>query len=198
MSTAPINQNFPELETERLILRQITLDDTEALFRHWSDDEVTKYMNIESFQSPKQAEDMIKLLNELFEQKEAIRWGIVKKEDNRLIGTCGYNSWLKEQAFRGEIGYELGRAYWRQGFMQEALRAIISYGFEAMDLNRIEALVMLEACRSMNLLLKLGFQKEGILREHGYWKGQFWDEYCLSLLKRDWLKSKLSQNFVSS
>lgn len=188
MNTIAVDPKFPKLETKRLLLRQITFADTETLFRYWSDDEVTKYMNIESFQNPKQAEDIIRLLNNLFEQKEAIRWGIVQKEDDRLIGTCGYNSWLKDQAFRGEIGYELGHAYWGKGFMQEALRAIISYGFEAMNLNRIEAMVMLEASRSMNLLLKLGFQKEGILREHGYWKGQFWDEYCLSLLKRDWLK----------
>jgi ribosomal-protein-alanine N-acetyltransferase len=189
MSTKTVIEEFPQLETERLVLRELTLEDTQTLLKFWADDEVTKYMNIESFQNPKQAEDMIRLLNELFQKKEAIRWGIVKKEDNSLIGTCGYNSWIQEQALRGELGYELGRAYWRQGFMTEALRAVISYGFGVMKLNRIEALVLLEASRSMSVLLKLGFQKEGILREHGYWKGQFWDQYCFSLLKRDWMKN---------
>ena len=180
-------KDFPELETNRLFLKKITFKDIETLFNYWSDDEVTKYMNIESFQRKKQVEDMIRLLNNLFEENEAIRWGIVRKEDHLLLGTCGYNNWTRDQAFRGEIGYDLGRPYWGQGIMQEALRAIINYGFEMMNLNRIEAFVLLEASRSSNLLLKLGFQKEGILREHGYWKEQFWDEYCFSLLKRDWI-----------
>ncbi len=183
-----ISKNFPQLETEKLFLKEITLDDVETLFMYWSDDEVTQYMNIESFYTKKQVEDMIIMLHYLFEENEAIRWGIIRKQDHLLVGTCGYNTWIKDQAFRGEIGYELGRPYWGQGIMQEALRAIINYGFEIMNLNRIEAFVMLEASRSRSLLLKLGFQKEGILREHGYWKGQFWDEYCFSLLKRDWIK----------
>lgn len=187
MNTVDISHEFPQLETERLILRKMTLDDTEALFKFWADDEVTKYMNVESFHSPKQAEAMILLLNELFTKNQAIRWGIFSKADNCIIGTCGYNNWIQDYASRGEIGYDLDRSYWGQGIMREALRAMINYGFEAMELNRIEALVVLDADRSMNVLQKLGFQMEGILREYGYWKGQFWDECCFSLLKKEWI-----------
>ncbi|HEY9710091.1 MAG TPA: GNAT family N-acetyltransferase, partial [Oculatellaceae cyanobacterium] len=86
-ATTNTNKEFPQLETERLILRKMTSQDTETLFNYWSDDEVTRYMNIESFQTETQVEDMIMLLNNLFEENEAIRWGIVRKEYHLLLGT---------------------------------------------------------------------------------------------------------------
>ncbi|WP_089282979.1 GNAT family N-acetyltransferase [Anaerovirgula multivorans] len=163
----------------------MTEDDAELLLKYWSDNEVTRYMNINAFSDIDQAKEMIDLLNHLFKEKQAIRWGIYNKEFDWLIGTCGYNSGLKEETYIGEIGYELGSQYWRQGFMVEALTCIINYGFNTLNLNRIEAYVMLENQKSLKLLEKLGFQKEGILRERGYYKNQFWDEYIFSLLKRD-------------
>ena len=86
----------------------------------------------------------------------------------------------------GEIGYELAKAHWRQGIMTEALFAVIEFGFQAIALNRIEAMVMLENTASFKLLQKLGFLEEGILREYGYWKGQFHDLRIFSLLKKDY------------
>jgi len=180
---------FPIIETERLLLRQITNDDVDILFKYWSDNEVTKFMNLSPFKSITQVLEMLRLLNDLFEQQQALRWGITTKFDGQIIGTCGYNTGLNKDSFIGEIGYELGKEYWGFGYMQETLQALIEYGFQCMNLNRIEAYVMVENTVSLNLLNKLGFKREGILREHGYYKDSFWDEVICSLLKKEWESS---------
>ena len=87
--------------------------------------------------------------------------------------------------FKAEIGDDLGRDYWHQGYMSEALRAMLAYGFETLKLNRIEALVMPENEASATLLRRLGFSEEGVLREYAYFKGEYHDLRFFSLLRRE-------------
>lgn len=181
---------FPQLESENLILREIKLSDAEAIYRIFSDRQVLKYHDVEAFKSIEEARYLIYNLSESFREKEVIRWGIAKKEDNVIIGTCGYSGWNKNR-LRAEIGYELLPSYWRQGIMTKALCAAIGYGFEKMQLNRIEATVMLSNIASIELLRKLGFQEEGILKERGFWKGNFHDLKMFALLKKDYTSSRL-------
>jgi ribosomal-protein-alanine N-acetyltransferase len=190
MSQLRIWEEFPQLETRRLVLRQITLDDASALFPLFSDDNVTENMDIPSLQNVAQVEQLLEFMEERWQDGYSIRWGIVKKDENTLVGTCGYNDWVKEFGYRGEIGYDLMGAYWGQGIMTEALRAILNYGFESMHLNRIQAMVNPGNDRSISLLRKAGFQYEGQLREYGYWKGKFWDLHSFSLLRREWVKRR--------
>lgn len=179
-------KKFPELYTKRLILRELRIDDANTLFKYWSDDEVTKYLNMEPFVTKQQTFRMIKVLSNLFKHEEGIRWAIVRKEDNVTIGTCGFNSLILKSS-RGEVGYELGRIYWGNGYATESLKEILRYGFEEIKLNRIEAFTVPEAHKSINVLKKLGFKKEGTLKEYGYWDNQYQDENIYSLLKRDWI-----------
>ncbi|HML06235.1 MAG TPA: GNAT family protein [Methanobacterium sp.] len=183
------NDFFPEIYTERLYLRKISINDAETLFRFWSDPEVTKNLNVATFKNIEQAFSLIRLLNSLYSSKEGIRWVITIRKTNEIIGTCGYNSWIKKSS-RGEIGYELGKKYWGNGYGTEAIAEIINYGFKKMNLNRIEAFTVPEATSSINLLKKLGFKKEGLLREYGYWNRKYHDENIYSLLKNDWIKNK--------
>lgn len=177
---------FPKLETNRLIIRKMTLNDAPAILQIFSDEKVTKDMGVSPFTSLEQAENLINFMNQLFEEKRAFRWGIIRKEDNKLIGTCGYNGWDVERGSRGEIAYDLGRDYWRQGFMVETLNTIIDYGFNDMGFQRIEAYTNLDALPSMTLLQKIGFKEEGILRDYAYFHGEYWDQRCFSLLKSEW------------
>ncbi|MGZ7209868.1 MAG: GNAT family N-acetyltransferase [Methanobacterium sp.] len=181
------NNFFPEIHTERLFLRKISLNDAETLFQYWSDPEVTKYLNVNTFSKIEQAYSMIRLLNSLHTKREGIRWAITVKKDKSIIGTCGYNNWIKRSS-RGEIGYELGRKYWGKGYAREAVKEILKYGFKKMNFNRIEAFTVPEAISSIKLLEELGFKKEGLLKEYGYWNGKYWDENIYSLLKKDWPK----------
>lgn len=176
---------FISLETERLILRKIESRDIRALFAYWSDDRVTEHMNIDSFSSLWQARSMVKLLNGLVRREEGLRWAIVSKEDNKLLGTCGYHN-VKKEHRRAEVGYELGIEHWGKGIMQEAIQAVLKHCFIKGDFNRIEALVNPDNQRSLNTLKKVGFSVEGELRDYEIAKGQSQNYIILSLLKRDW------------
>jgi ribosomal-protein-alanine N-acetyltransferase len=172
---------FPEIETERLILREILSEDAEDIFAIFADEEVTRYYDLDTYTDVEQARELIDFFNDSFELERGIRWGIARKMDNRIIGTCGYVALWQH---RGEIGYELARPYWGQGFMREALEAILEFGFEELAFNRIEALVMVENEASASLLRKLGFTLEGVLHEHDFFKGRFHDMACFAILKR--------------
>ncbi|GFN30810.1 N-acetyltransferase [Paenibacillus curdlanolyticus] len=182
--------DIPQLETQRLCLRRMTQEDAPALFAIFSDAQVTKDMGITPFDRVAQAEEVIRFMNELFLRGLAVRWAIVRKADDVVLGTCGFNGWELQRGARGEIGYDLGRPYWRAGYMTEALTAMISFGFERLGLHRIEAYTNLGAEPSMKLLEKLGFRQEGILRGFAHFHGGYWDQRCYSLLKHEWFPSR--------
>ncbi len=177
---------FPRLETERLVLRQMTLDDAESVLSYFADEEVTRYIDVPSMTDLEQAEKVIMYGISLFERREGIRWGIARPGDERLIGTCGFDNVTKVRGSRGEVKYDLSRPCWGRGLMAEALAEVVRFGFEEMELNRIEALVVKDGDRSQRLLRRLGFQEEGTLRGYSYWKGRYWDEVSFSLLRDEW------------
>lgn len=177
-------ESFPRIETSRLLLRELCLEDAEAVFRIFSDPEVMKYSDMDIFTRLEQAELLIERQKRRFEQKERFRWGIALKESNTIVGTGGYVVW-NHKWYNAELGYDLARPYWRQGIMTEAVRAMIRFGFEYMKLHRIEAEVMPENTASVRLLCKLDFQEEGVLHERSFWKGGFHDLAIFALLKGD-------------
>ena len=176
---------FSEIETDRLILRNICADDTDFIFHHFSDSRVTQYLMDEP---PVSNFDEAKSIVEYYlnpERKNHNRWIIVRKLDQRPIGTCGFHKWEKAH-LRAEIGYDLAADCWGQGFMNEALRVVIGYGFTRMKLNRIDALVYVGNFRSIVLLQKMGFRQEGILREYYQLYDTFFDHLFFGLLQSDW------------
>lgn len=179
------HNNFPSIETERLILRQMTLEDTDFVFQHFSDPAVSRYLMDEPpVTEYAQAQEIIQFYIES-EGKPHNRWVMVRKSDHQSIGTCGFHKWDKRY-FRAEIGYDLSPSCWGQGYMTESLRAVISNGFEQMRLNRIDALVYIENAPSIQLLQRLGFKQEGILRDYFYLDGKFYDHHLFALLQREW------------
>jgi len=194
MSIDSVFHSFPPLETNRLILRSIRRADNAALFGILSDDKVTRYYDDESFTDLGQAVSQIEAWENGFVSKRCVRWGIVRKGELEIIGTCGFYG-FHTRHMRASIGYELTRAAWRQGIMTEALDVIIAFGFTEMDLNRIDAVVLPENKASILLLEKLGFSQEGILKEYENWGNKgFVDVLMLSLLKKTWnLKSNASK-----
>ncbi|PFD88755.1 hypothetical protein COE15_27005, partial [Bacillus cereus] len=104
-----------ELYTQRLHLRKIEESDSLSLFKIWSDPDVTRFMNISNFIDENQAKDMINLLNELAQNNKALRFTIIEKESNQIIGSCGYNS-LDFENSKTEIGYDISKAFWGKGW----------------------------------------------------------------------------------
>ncbi|AIQ15020.1 GNAT family N-acetyltransferase [Paenibacillus durus] len=153
---------FPKIETKRLLLRELTLLDAKLVLRHFSDSEVTRYMDIEVCQDIREAEEIIQ-----FHIDDAgCRYGIFDRTNNELVGTCGFHCWEKGQNSRAEIGFDLSSRYWGQGLMQEALEEVIRMGFDIMDLTYIEATVENENIRSRRLLNKMNFIKQVELKDN--------------------------------
>lgn len=176
---------FPELDTERLHLCQLTIDDLDFVYQHFSDPRVAEFLLDEPpISNIAQAQEIIEFYQHP-ERKTWNRWGISLKTTGQLIGTCGFHKWNKRD-LHAEIGYDLNPDFWGKGIMTEALRAAIQNGFKRMGLNRIAAIVYPQNQRSLQLLHNLGFQTEGLLRDYHYSNGIFYDHYILSLIKRDW------------
>ncbi|WP_337100099.1 GNAT family N-acetyltransferase [Paenibacillus sp. YIM B09110] len=175
---------FPKLDTERLTLRQLRLTDATDLFEYFSREEVTEYYDLDRFTEVKQAEELIENWNEKFNDLFSIRWGIALKSEDRIIGTCGYHKWAKKH-YKAEIGYELSPRYWGQGYMTEVIESVMKYGFEVLELNRIEALIHRENASSRRILEKSGFREEGVLEEFFYKKKRFVDAVIFSKLQKN-------------
>ncbi|MNK27878.1 ribosomal-protein-S5-alanine N-acetyltransferase [compost metagenome] len=185
---------IPELESSRLRLRKLEDTDAAQLYKYWGDDEVVRYLNMSRLESVQDTLDMINLLNGLSESEDTLRWGIELKETGILIGSCGFNVWQLAGANRGEIGYDLGVAYWGRGFMPEALQTMMEFGYSVMGLNRIEALVLPENSASRRMLDKLGFQEEGLLREYQQNEQAegYIDLHLYALLKREFVQRRMA------
>jgi ribosomal-protein-alanine N-acetyltransferase len=188
MPTPPLFdfETFPILETERLILRELRPGDAEAIMEIRGDYEVTRYNTGEPYEFLWQAQDLIAGIGAEYAQKRELRWGITLKSLDRVIGICGFNYWSRRD-HRGSIGYDLARAHWGNGYMPEALRAVLRFGFTQMGLNRIEADTSLYNTNSQRVLRKLGFSEEGRQREHYFEDGAYHDLLLFALLKRDFI-----------
>jgi ribosomal-protein-alanine N-acetyltransferase len=179
----PMN-SFPELETGNLRLRELVPTDAEAVYRIYADDRVTRFYDLDTFDDVRQATELIRRQRARFQRGEGLRWGITQRENNVIIGTAGYV--FSQHNAQGGIGYDLARPYWRKGIMSEALLLVIHYGFSSLKLNRIQALVIPGNRASVGLLMKLGFQEEGLLRDYAFFKGRYNDLISFALLRRDY------------
>ena len=170
--------DVPTIETERLVLRKIIVDDAEDMYLYASNEEVTKYVAWDTHSS---LSDTIEFINSFLPQYDA-PWGIELKENGKFIGTVHF-VWWQPKHNSAEIGYVLSNEYWGKGIITEAAQAIISYGFESMNLVRIQARCFLENEGSERVMEKLGMSFEGISRKVMYVNGEHKDLKVYSLLK---------------
>ncbi|BFH64331.1 GNAT family N-acetyltransferase [Paenibacillus azoreducens] len=175
---------FPQLETERLILREITKEDAESVFACFSNRDAMCYYGQEAFEHREQAEQLIVFFADSYQNKRGMRWGIERKGTSGLIGTIGFNAWSPKHQ-RAEIGYEIHPDHWRSGYASEAAGCVIAYGFEELNLGRIGAVVFKENAASSQMLLKLGFQQEGVLRNYMVQAGASLDTYVYSMVREE-------------
>lgn len=171
-----------QIYTKRLYLRKMKMADAHRLFKIWSDPEVTKFMNITNFTHEEQANDMIKLFDELAEERKAIRFTIIEKESNEIIGSCGFNVFDEANA-SAEIGYDLAKAHWGKGYAPESISALIDYAFTTLNINRIEAKIEPGNVNSIKVVEKLNFTFEGTFQEKEDSNESFYNINVYSLLK---------------
>lgn len=165
--------------------------DVGAFYGVYSNPEVMRYWSTPPLPNIDAASKLISEIHECFKRRELLKWGIALGSDDSLIGSVT----LFHPDFthrRVEIGYALGRAHWGQGYMQETLKAVLTYAFEELNFHRIEADVDPRNAASIRTLERLGFQREGYLRERWQVNGEIQDALFFGLLRPDWDRANAS------
>jgi [ribosomal protein S5]-alanine N-acetyltransferase len=177
---------LPDLETDRLILRKLSIGDAHDIFAYASDPQVAQHTAWFAHTSLDDSRSFVEMIVERYGNGEAHdwTWGIALKESSQLIGTF-FIAWSPRHK-SAEIGYALGRAWWSKGLMTEAVREVIKFGFERMGLNRIEALCLPENLGSAWVMEKAGMSYEGTLRAWRTIKGEPADLKMYSILRREY------------
>ncbi|MCU7551859.1 GNAT family N-acetyltransferase [Chitinophagaceae bacterium LB-8] len=173
---------FPEIKTDRLLLRQLTLDDAPGVLQLRSNEEVMKYINRPLAHSLEDAENWINVIIDALGKNDGITWCICLKEVPAVhVGSIGL--WrIDKENHRAEIGYMLEPSLQGKGLMYEALKKVLEYGFSEIKLHSIEAHVDPRNASSSGLLKKADFVLEAYFKENYYLHGRFVDTAVYSLL----------------
>lgn len=174
------------IETERLILRKLQRSDADDFYAYASNPAVSRFLPWEPHRSIEDTEKLIEVIFKSYEQQEKLIWAIEKKDDGKMIGTIDFIKWLPKHG-RAEIAYALSCDYWGLGYMPEAAKALLAFGFHNMELNKIEAAILLDNHQSRSVLEKIGMSFEGVARQHFKMKGEFVDLAMYSVLRSEFL-----------
>lgn len=173
------------IETDRLILRQFRMDDKTSMYNNWaSDPNVTKYLTW----PPHASEDITAMLLENwiknYESEDTYNWAIAIKETGELIGNISVVD-KKEHVKEAQLGYCMGKAYWGNGYMPEAAKAVVDYLFFESDFKRICAGHDINNPKSGRVMEKIGMKKEGVHRKAGKNNTGIVDMVRYAILKED-------------
>ncbi len=178
-------ETLPVITTPRLVLRWISENDIDGLYAVFSDPRVMRYWSSGPLPDREAAAAMQREIAAANLSNTMVKWGLALRESDFVIGTATLFN-LNLDNGRAEIGYAMGRAYWGKGYMHEALQALLSHAFEVLELRRLEADVDPRNAASIRTLERLGFQREGFLRERWHVNGELQDALFYGLLRHEW------------
>jgi [ribosomal protein S5]-alanine N-acetyltransferase len=177
-----------EIETSRLILRRFTPDDAEDMYANWAGDpEVTKFLMWDAHTDAAATHSLLEQWAQAYADPRTFLWAIVLKETGKPIGSISLLN-FNEQDRKAEVGYCIGRRWWGKGLMAEALRAVLTFAFDTVGLNRVEACHDTRNIASGRVMQKAGMEREGHFRQWKYRKGRFCDFEFYAILKEDFSK----------
>lgn len=175
-----------ELETERLRLREIAVDDWPAVLAYQSD---PRYLEFYPWTQRTQADvkDFVRMLAGLRDEKPRTKFqlAITLTETGEFIGNCGVRMNAPDAA-EADIGYELAPGHWGNGYATEAASTMVAYGFEELRVHRVSSWCIADNVRSARVLEKLGLRLEGRLRQKEFFKGRWWDHLVFGMLEDEW------------
>lgn len=184
MDVGKLFSSPPIFESARLRIRRLELSDAPDYFELASDPNVSAETVWDRHHSIEETIEYLTSVNQRFDMKQAIHWGIVEKASGKLIGRTGLIR-VDPVHEKAEIGYALARAYWSQGVITEATREILRYAFVQAGFHRLEARCNASNPGSYRVMEKLGMSFEGVLREQLKIKGKFVDQRMYSILRQD-------------
>lgn len=178
------------LETERLLLRKLKVEDTEAIFEWFSNPDLTQLNTWSYHKSIEDTRKFIAFMTDRYKKGELPQnWGIVPKESKRVIGFCGFTDYSIINSF-ASVGYVVAENYQNLGIATEAMKEVLRFAFMNLGCNRVEADCFPENVPSKKVLKKLGMSYEGLLRKKLFVKGNFHDIECYSILKGEFERAK--------
>jgi [ribosomal protein S5]-alanine N-acetyltransferase len=180
------SKTLPIITTPRVVLRWISEDDIVSLYEIFSNPQVMRYWSTVPFPNREAAVALQREIAAGNERETMFKWGIALRDSGKVIGTATLFNLSLENG-RAELGYAMAHAYWGKGYMNEALKALVSHAFEVLKLRRLEADVDPRNAASIRSLERLGFQREGFLRERWHVNGEIQDALFYGLLRREFL-----------
>lgn len=177
-----IFKDIPTLTTERLTLRKILKSDLYDVHDYAKDPMVTKYLLWNPHPNLDTTRQYLKTVTSYYKSGKFYDWGIVSREDGRMIGTCGFSN-IDFDNNSAEIGYVLNSRYWGRGIATEAVRRVIDFGFNSLGFHRLEARYMLENEKSRRILEKCGMTPDGVLRDAVKKNGEYISIEVYSIIK---------------
>ena len=181
------SKTLPIITTPRVVLRWISEEDIDSLYEIFSSPQVMRYWSSAPLPDREAAADLQREIAEGNESETMLKWGLALRDSDTVIGTTTLFN-LSLDNGRAELGYAMAHAHWGKGYMNEALNALLSHAFDVMELRRLEADVDPRNASSIRTLEKLGFQREGFLRERWHVNGEIQDAFFYGLLRREWRK----------
>ncbi|MBQ8160661.1 MAG: GNAT family N-acetyltransferase [Clostridia bacterium] len=176
---------LPKLESERLIIRPVNMRDAKDIYAYSKDPDVARYVLWDAYESLKDARVYIRFLRRCYRSGSPASMGIELKQEKKIIGTIGFMT-FQPDAMCAEVGYSLSKEYWNRGIMTEALERMLKFGFEDLQLHRIEAMHEVRNPASGRVMQKCRMTLEGTMRQKLYNKGEWVDVNLYSILQEEW------------
>jgi ribosomal-protein-alanine N-acetyltransferase len=183
------SDSLPVLSGRDVELGWISQSDGPAILSVFGDPEVIRYWSSPALSGPDATRDLIEEIHQLFARRQLFQWGLRRKQSDELIGTCTLLN-LDLAQRRAELGIALASRCWGRGLASDALETLIGFAFGPLGLHRLEADVDPANIRSLRLLERQGFRREGHLRERWLHQGAFQDAIFLGLLEREWTRGE--------
>lgn len=181
----PDADRLPTITTERLRLRWLTPADVPALFAIFGDPAVCRYWSRSALPDLAAAASLQGEIARCFAERSLFQWGLAERDTDTVVGTCTLAA-LSSEHRRAEVGFALAQAVWGRGYLAEALHALLTFAFDTLELHRVEADVDPRNARSIRVLERAGFRREGHLRERYHLAGEVQDAVIYGLLRREW------------
>ncbi|NQV53028.1 MAG: GNAT family N-acetyltransferase [Flavobacteriales bacterium] len=174
MVNETVFDHFPKLTTRRLVLRDIEIEDAEAIMHMRSNKMINRFIPRPETIELESAIQLVDRTQKAFEHKQAIGFAGVLRGHHTIIGTCGLMN-IEVEHRHAEIGGEMATEYWGKGIAQEAFEEIVRFGLEDLRLHTIEAKVNPENRGAVHLLEQRGFKREGYFKDRGFFNGRYQD-----------------------
>jgi ribosomal-protein-alanine N-acetyltransferase len=179
---------FPNLQSQRFILRRPKMDDAQQLYLLARNETVSKYTHWNVHRSVSESLAVIEMIRRAYQDGKSVTWAVDAKATRELIGLIKITN-IDSQNQSADLDYWLGQAYWGRGYMPEILRSVITFCCVGMGIVRIQGKHVIENKNAGQVMIKAGMTYEGTLRQSQYFKGRIWDVNVYSVLSEELFRS---------